>query len=137
MPTHLAGSPRSPATPRGLVAVREAVPDKARRYLGEGRVRLARVNHGDVCAFIDGGGPIPYVVTLRRDTWRCTCPAWGRCCHLVAVRLVAQQGIDAPARGPVASNNRRNDRHKKAPASAGQAFSRGQTGKSDDESTAP
>jgi uncharacterized Zn finger protein len=50
--------------------VREAAPDKARRYLGEGRL----------------------IVTLGRNAkrgWHCTCPnLTANCSHLIALRSV-------------------------------------------------
>lgn len=54
-------------------SVRENAASKARRYLGDGRVR------GDGAAWSTG-----------RDEhgWFCTCPARGRCAHLIAVGLI-------------------------------------------------
>lgn len=65
---------------------RESVDDKALRYLAQHRVLIRRVEGREVDAEITGTDR--WYVTRRRGGWRCDCPAYGRCCHLVAVRLV-------------------------------------------------
>lgn len=73
---------------------REGVHDKACRYLAEGRVVLGLVDEHDVVACVRGDGAL-YEVTYkasRNTLWRCSCPARGRCAHLLAVQLVTAPG---------------------------------------------
>ena len=73
------------------MAQRESAAAKARRYLVEGRVVLARVTDDEAVAQIRGDGAIHSVVA-RSAYWSCTCPAYGRCAHLLAVGLVIAVG---------------------------------------------
>ena len=69
--------------------MREAVQVKARRYLGEGRLRVLEVDEhaGTALAECRGNGAL---YTVRRDErgWTCDCPARVTCAHLVALQLV-------------------------------------------------
>lgn len=67
---------------------RESVDVKAARYIVEHRVLIRRVDGRDVDAEVRGGQT--WYVRRRRGGWSCDCPAYGRCCHLVAVRLVTE-----------------------------------------------
>lgn len=73
--------------------MRENVEDKGRRLLTEGRLTVERA----------GGRTAPLIVAKARGDsgevydlgfdpgkrqWRCTCPAKGKCSHLVALQLV-------------------------------------------------
>lgn len=66
---------------------RESAHIKARRYLGEGRLVVEMAGPGYVSATIRGDGDI-HVVGYARGGWDCTCPARGRCSHLLALGLV-------------------------------------------------
>jgi uncharacterized Zn finger protein len=68
--------------------MRENAASKARRYLTEGRLTITRVDGREVRARVRGDGAI---YRTEHDTtwgWSCTCPARGRCCHLLALGLV-------------------------------------------------
>jgi uncharacterized Zn finger protein len=73
------------------VGNREGAQQKGRRYLLEGRVRIRYVGPQGVRAYVRGQGEI-YRVEYGWGRWSCTCPAKGRCCHLVAVQLVVAVG---------------------------------------------
>jgi len=67
--------------------LRESAPDKALRYLTEGRVVIRRITPRTVMAQVRGDGEM-YTVAGDPAGWSCTCPARGRCCHQLAVGLV-------------------------------------------------
>lgn len=68
---------------------REAAAVKGRRYLTEGRlvVRVLDERAGTVRATCRGDGTV-YAVGRDAGGWFCSCPARGRCAHLVALGLV-------------------------------------------------
>jgi uncharacterized Zn finger protein len=66
---------------------RESPEQKAARYLAEGRVVISTAGPGYVDATVRGDGEV-YKVGYRRGSWFCSCPARGRCAHLLAVGLV-------------------------------------------------
>jgi len=72
--------------------VRENAAVKARRYLLEGRVVMVTVTTDDVAAVVRGDGSLHRVDYDGRRGWRCSCPAIGRCSHLLAVGLVVAVG---------------------------------------------
>ncbi len=67
----------------------ERAAEKARRYLAEGRLVVRELDEdaGVVQADVRGDGA---VWTLGHDStgWHCSCPARGRCAHLLALGLV-------------------------------------------------
>lgn len=67
---------------------RESADEKGRRYLVEGRVALRFVDADRVAATVRGDGTEHRVRFTRARGWTCSCPAVGRCSHLVAVRCV-------------------------------------------------
>ena len=74
--------------------VRESAEAKARRYLLEGRLQVERVDEGTIRARCRGGGAV-YELGFDdigawepEGCWWCSCPAFGRCAHLVALQLV-------------------------------------------------
>ncbi len=72
--------------------VRENAEAKAKRYLGEGRIVLIRVSDERVLARVRGDGSV-WQVVYQNGKWSCTCPARGRCSHLLAVgAVVAPEG---------------------------------------------
>lgn len=75
---------------------REPVEAKGRRYLGEGRLTVTRVDEDAVEATCRGGGAV-YELGHDGEHWWCGCPARGRCAHLVALGLVVVR--DSPAEG--------------------------------------
>jgi hypothetical protein len=68
---------------------RESAEVKARRYLGEGRLRVLEVDElaGTALAECRGSGAL-YVVSWGEDGWRCNCPARSTCAHIHALKLV-------------------------------------------------
>ena len=76
---------------------RENAAAKARRYLVEGRCIVTRVEPGRAAAIVRGDGQLHHV-TVRGQTWTCTCPARTRCSHQIAVGLVI--AIDLPEGTP-------------------------------------
>jgi hypothetical protein len=74
---------------------RESTHEKARRYLGEGRLVVERAGDGIVRARCRGGGA-EYELGFAAGEWWCSCPARGRCAHLLALQLVTV----APAPDP-------------------------------------
>jgi uncharacterized Zn finger protein len=73
---------------------REAVDGKARRYLVEGRLTIARVDAAAVEASCRGGGAV-YELGHDGEQWWCSCPARGRCAHLMALGLVVVRAAGA------------------------------------------
>lgn len=67
--------------------MREGVEAKGRRYLVEGRLRVTRLDERTVAAVCRGGGAI-YALGHDGEAWSCSCPARGRCAHLIALQLV-------------------------------------------------
>lgn len=71
----------------------EGSPAKARRYLLEGRLRVAAISSNAISATCRGDGET-YKVGYVEHSWYCTCPArTDQCAHLRALRLV----VDAPS----------------------------------------
>lgn len=79
---------------------RENAQAKARRYLTEGRVRVARcIRKGDprwkadltpIAAVVTGeNGTYRVKGWYDAETWDCPCEARGECAHIIAVKLVA------------------------------------------------
>lgn len=69
---------------------------KGRRLLTEGRLLISRV-HGDLIVATcrgDSGEVYDLGFDPRNGQWRCTCPARGRCSHLVALQLVTARRRD-------------------------------------------
>lgn len=66
---------------------RESAEVKGRRYLIEGRLVIKHVSEDAIRARCRGGGAV-YELGLDRGEWFCSCPALGRCSHLVALQLV-------------------------------------------------
>jgi uncharacterized Zn finger protein len=62
--------------------------DKGRRLLVEGRVVIRHVGEHHIVAHVRGDSAEVYVVAGASRGWSCSCPALGRCSHLVAVQLV-------------------------------------------------
>jgi uncharacterized Zn finger protein len=67
--------------------MRASAAQKARTYLTEGRLILRRVDGPHVIAYCRGDGAL-YRIEVHHDHGTCTCPARGRCSHLLAVGLV-------------------------------------------------
>jgi hypothetical protein len=72
--------------------MREPLEVKARRYLGEGRLTVHRVDaDGPVVeASVRGSGAV-YAVGHDESGWFCSCPATTRCSHVLALQLVVVQ----------------------------------------------
>lgn len=66
---------------------RENAEMKGRRYLADGRLVLELVDANRIVANIRGNGAI-WTTGYERGGWHCSCPAAGRCSHLVALQLV-------------------------------------------------
>jgi uncharacterized Zn finger protein len=67
---------------------RESVAEKGRRYLVEGRLTISQLDALSIEASCRGGGAL-YELGHNGAAWWCSCPALGRCAHLVALQLVA------------------------------------------------
>jgi uncharacterized Zn finger protein len=68
-------------------SMRESAAKKARRYLLEGRLIVAYLNASHVVATCRGDGHV-YRLEVFGEDWACTCPARGRCAHLIALGAV-------------------------------------------------
>jgi uncharacterized Zn finger protein len=67
----------------------ETLEDKAKRYLGEGRVRVRVVTPKVIEANVQGSRAAAYKTRREGRRWSCDCPAWQRrCCHVAALELV-------------------------------------------------
>jgi uncharacterized Zn finger protein len=72
--------------------VRENAEQKAKRYLGEGRLQLIGMSNDRVLAQVRGDGRT-YLVRFEDDVWSCPCPALtDQCSHLKALRLITAVG---------------------------------------------
>jgi uncharacterized Zn finger protein len=67
--------------------MRENAERKGRRYVSEGRLTVERVDVAGIRATCRGAGAL-YSLGYENGRWRCSCPAVGRCAHLVALMLV-------------------------------------------------
>jgi uncharacterized Zn finger protein len=79
--------------------VREGAEARGRRYLTEGRLVVERVVAGEVYARCRGSGAV-YALGFDERGWWCSCPARGRCSHVVALQLVTAVAGHAEARRP-------------------------------------
>jgi hypothetical protein len=68
--------------------VRENAAAKARRYLSEGRLIVERVDRHGVVATCRGDGALHRCRWEPSTGWWCSCPARGRCSHLLALGAV-------------------------------------------------
>lgn len=74
---------------------RESAAAKARRYLGEGRLLVLRVDGPIIRACCRGDGQVYSLGYDPRHGWHCSCPARSRACaHLLALRLVTAVAPD-------------------------------------------
>jgi hypothetical protein len=69
--------------------VRESVERKAERYLAERRLTIDVVSAGLIAATCRSDGVAYSVGWTPSAGWTCSCPARGRCAHLLALKLVA------------------------------------------------
>lgn len=67
---------------------RENAESKGRRYLVEGRLSVAHYGPDKIQATCKGTEKT-HALGYERGSWWCSCPARGRCSHLVALQLVA------------------------------------------------
>lgn len=67
---------------------RESIDAKARRYLGEARVRIRIVDRDHVEADVLGADSAIYETTHNGRGWRCSCPARRQCAHIRALQLL-------------------------------------------------
>jgi len=77
------------------IASRESVEAKGRRYVVEGRLIVELVDASRVRATCRGAGSVCEVGWTEDSGWWCSCPARGRCAHLVAVQLVTVRSVAA------------------------------------------
>jgi uncharacterized Zn finger protein len=72
---------------------RETVQGKGERYLISGRLTVHLATPESFTAFVKGDTGHQYEVIHDADFWHCTCPAHGRCAHLIAaMRVTALPG---------------------------------------------
>lgn len=67
---------------------REGAEAKARRYLTEGRLLVQAVTDTRIAATVRGDGALYRAGHNPVDRWHCSCPARGRCAHVLALQLV-------------------------------------------------
>ncbi len=77
--------------------MRENAQAKARRYLAEGRLVVEEINRQGVVATCRGDGALHSCGWSSSLGWYCTCPARGRCSHLLALGSVV--AVDIEGRG--------------------------------------
>ena len=75
---------------------RESTTAKAARYLVEGRLIVSHVQRGGVSATCRGDGTIYELGWRPASGWSCTCPARGRCSHLIALGHVTAVDLEPP-----------------------------------------
>lgn len=68
--------------------MRESAFDKGRRLLVEGRLIVRRAGPEGISALCRGDSGEMYRLEYQRGGWSCSCPAFGRCAHLIALQLV-------------------------------------------------
>ena len=66
--------------------MRESAQAKGRRLLTEGRLTVTEVDRAVVRAACRGDSGTVYNLGHNGKSWGCTCPAKGRCSHLVALQ---------------------------------------------------
>jgi hypothetical protein len=66
---------------------RESVEAKALRYIGEQRLHVQAITSSTVRAECRGADAT-YTLSWDGRAWSCSCPARGRCAHLLALWLV-------------------------------------------------
>ncbi len=75
-----------------LPVARENAHDKGRRLLAEGRLRVTRVEGNLIQATCRGDTAQVYRLGHDAGQWHCSCPALGRCAHLIGLQLVSLVG---------------------------------------------
>lgn len=70
--------------------------EKGRELLADGRLVVTRVEGDLIVATCRGDSGAVYDLGFdpRNGQWRCTCPARGRCSHLIALQLVTVRRRD-------------------------------------------
>jgi uncharacterized Zn finger protein len=82
--------------------VAETAADKAKRLLVEGRLIVRTVGDPERQSLIvaecrgDSGEVYHLGFDPAQTEWRCSCPAHGRCSHLIALQLVAVRDTVTP-----------------------------------------
>ena len=79
---------------------RESAHVKGRRLLTEGRLRVVACSERHVVAHCIGDSGERYLLSADHRTWTCSCPALGRCSHLVALMLVTLKPLPNQGPGP-------------------------------------
>ncbi len=74
--------------------MRENAYTKSRRYLSEGRLVVKHVDRHGVAATCRGDGALHRLGWEPATGWRCTCPARGRCSHLLALGSVVAVDVE-------------------------------------------
>jgi uncharacterized Zn finger protein len=70
----------------------ESITEKAARYLAEGRVTVTLCTPRRIEAVVRGSTGVYRLSWLAGERWpTCDCPAYGRCCHSVALQLVTRK----------------------------------------------
>jgi hypothetical protein len=67
---------------------RESAETKSLRYLAEARLTVEHVTADGVRASCRGSGALYVVTWTQSEGWQCSCPAFGRCAHLLALQAV-------------------------------------------------
>jgi uncharacterized Zn finger protein len=69
--------------------------DKARALLADGHVQILSADESHVAARVRGSTGI-YDTAWYFGQWTCTCAAYGRCSHELAVELVTLRPVGRP-----------------------------------------
>jgi uncharacterized Zn finger protein len=72
--------------------VREDAATKGRRLLTEARLTVEHIDARTIMASCRGDSGAIYHVRYNGAAWACSCPAFGRCSHLIALQLVTVRG---------------------------------------------
>jgi uncharacterized Zn finger protein len=84
---------RSKTARKARAVPRENARTKGERYLVSGRLTVVFVDADRVEALCKGDSGHTYHVSHEHGIWSCTCPARGRCAHLVAaMRVLSRPG---------------------------------------------
>ena len=66
---------------------------KANRLLGNRAVQIKFCTEGVISAAVRGDSGIHEIRWTRNQGWDCSCPAYGRCSHVLAVASVTMRSV--------------------------------------------
>jgi len=80
--------------------MRESAEAKGRRLLVEGRLVVKTVDDRHAVARCRGDSGEIYHLVAEARGWTCSCPALGRCSHVIALQLVTLRSLPTCGPGP-------------------------------------